>query len=60
MLLKDRVCVMVDDMVDTAGTLTEGAQTLVDHGARGVYAAIATLEIIVLVLAASGLVAVGH
>jgi len=39
--VKDRVCIMVDDMVDTAGTLTEGARTLVEHGASAVYAAIA-------------------
>jgi ribose-phosphate pyrophosphokinase len=39
--VKGRLCVMVDDMVDTAGTLTEGAQTLMEHGANGVYAAIA-------------------
>jgi len=37
----DRVCVIVDDMVDTAGTLTEGARTLIEEGARAVYAAIA-------------------
>ncbi|MBW2273899.1 MAG: ribose-phosphate pyrophosphokinase [Deltaproteobacteria bacterium] len=39
--VKGSVCVMVDDMVDTAGTLTEGARTLVEHGANAVYAAIA-------------------
>jgi ribose-phosphate pyrophosphokinase len=39
--VKGRVCVMVDDMVDTAGTLTEGARTLMDPGASAVYAAIA-------------------
>jgi ribose-phosphate pyrophosphokinase len=33
-------CVIVDDMVDTAGTLTEAARALRDAGARGVYAAI--------------------
>src|SRR5690606_18146956 len=33
-------CVIVDDMVDTAGTLTEAARALKDAGARGVYAAI--------------------
>ncbi len=35
-----RHCVIVDDMVDTAGTLCEAARGLVDHGARSVYAAI--------------------
>lgn len=33
-------CVIVDDMVDTAGTLTEAARALKDAGAHGVYAAI--------------------
>jgi ribose-phosphate pyrophosphokinase len=33
-------CVIVDDMVDTAGTLTEAARALKDAGAAGVYAAI--------------------
>ncbi len=35
-----RNCVIVDDMVDTAGTLTEGAGALAEAGARSVYAAI--------------------
>lgn len=34
----DKICIMVDDMVDTAGTLTGGAQALMDKGAREVYA----------------------
>jgi ribose-phosphate pyrophosphokinase len=33
-------CVMVDDMVDTAGTLTEGARALIDEGAKSVSAVI--------------------
>ncbi len=33
-----KVAIMVDDMVDTAGTLTLGAQALVDKGAVDVYA----------------------
>jgi ribose-phosphate pyrophosphokinase len=33
-------CVIVDDMVDTAGTLTEAARALRGAGASGVYAAI--------------------
>jgi ribose-phosphate pyrophosphokinase len=33
-------CVIVDDMVDTAGTLTEAARALREHGARSVGAAI--------------------
>jgi ribose-phosphate pyrophosphokinase len=38
--VEDRVCVMVDDMVDTAGTLTEGARALADAGARAVHAVV--------------------
>ena len=33
-----KVCIMVDDMVDTAGTLCAGAQAIVDSGATDVYA----------------------
>ncbi len=33
-----RDCVIVDDMVDTAGTLCQAAQALKDHGANSVYA----------------------
>jgi len=36
----DRRCVIVDDMVDTAGTLTEAARCLVEAGATSVAAAI--------------------
>jgi len=36
----ERDCVIVDDIVDTAGTLTQGALALADAGARRVYAAI--------------------
>ena len=35
-----RDCVIVDDMVDTAGTLTEASRSLLDAGASEVYAAI--------------------
>jgi len=35
-----RDCVIVDDIVDTAGTLTQGARALADAGARCVWAAI--------------------
>lgn len=31
-------CIIVDDMIDTAGTLCKAAQHLNDHGARNVYA----------------------
>lgn len=33
-----KTCIMVDDMIDTAGTMTAGAQALIDHGAKEVYA----------------------
>ena len=38
--VEGRSCVIVDDMVDTAGTLCEAARSLGDAGAKGVYAAI--------------------
>ncbi|HZJ49892.1 MAG TPA: ribose-phosphate diphosphokinase [Actinomycetota bacterium] len=37
--VRDRVCVVVDDMIDTAGTLVRGAETLIEAGATEVYAA---------------------
>jgi ribose-phosphate pyrophosphokinase len=33
-----RVCVLVDDMIDTAGTICAAAEQLSDHGAADVYA----------------------
>ncbi len=33
--VKDRVCVVVDDMIDTGGTITKAAETLFDAGRRG-------------------------
>jgi ribose-phosphate pyrophosphokinase len=36
--VKDKHAIMVDDMIDTAGTITAGAQALLDMGARDVYA----------------------
>ncbi|MFV0247303.1 MAG: ribose-phosphate diphosphokinase [Mycoplasmatales bacterium] len=36
--VKGKKAIIVDDMVDTAGTLTAGAQALMDHGASEVYA----------------------
>lgn len=33
----DRICVLVDDMIDTAGTVVSAANLLVDRGARDVY-----------------------
>jgi ribose-phosphate pyrophosphokinase len=38
--VRGRTCVMVDDMVDTAGTLTESARALADAGAREVLAVV--------------------
>ena len=37
--VKGKTCIMVDDMIDTAGTMTAGAQALMDAGAKEVYAA---------------------
>ena len=34
-----KVCVIVDDMIDTAGTLTNGADALIERGAKEVFAA---------------------
>lgn len=36
--VKDRDCIILDDMIDTAGTLCNAAQALADAGARNVYA----------------------
>ena len=36
--IKDRHCLIVDDIVDTAGTLCRAAQALIDHGAKKVSA----------------------
>ncbi|MFN2489720.1 MAG: ribose-phosphate diphosphokinase [Actinomycetota bacterium] len=37
--VKNKVCVVVDDMIDTAGTLTQGVEVLLEAGASAVYAA---------------------
>ncbi|MCL6105941.1 MAG: ribose-phosphate pyrophosphokinase [Actinobacteria bacterium] len=37
--VKDKVAIMVDDMIDTAGTMKAGAETLTGMGAREVYSA---------------------
>ena len=37
--IQDRDCVILDDMIDTAGTLCNAAKALKDSGARRVYAA---------------------
>lgn len=36
--VKNKVCILVDDMADTCGTLVKAAETLVGHGARSVIA----------------------
>jgi len=37
--VKDRDCVLLDDIVDTAGTLTNGARALAEKGAKRIFAA---------------------
>ncbi len=36
--VKGHPCLMIDDMVDTAGTLVSGAKAIIDHGATEIYA----------------------
>ena len=36
--VKDKICIMIDDMVDTAGSLCEGAKALRHMGAKDIYA----------------------
>ena len=36
--VKDKICLIVDDMCDTAGTLCKAAQVLLDNGAKEVHA----------------------
>jgi ribose-phosphate pyrophosphokinase len=38
-LVEGRPCILIDDMIDTAGTITDGARTLAAHGAGEIYAA---------------------
>ena len=37
--VKGKTCLLVDDMIDTAGTMCQAAQALKDHGASRVIAA---------------------
>ncbi len=37
--VENKVCIILDDMIDTAGTLTEAVGAVMDHGAKKVYAA---------------------
>jgi len=39
--VQDKRVIIVDDMIDTAGTLTQAAQACIDHGAKSVCAAAA-------------------
>ena len=36
--VKDKICILYDDIVDTAGSLCNAAQALADNGAKAVYA----------------------
>jgi ribose-phosphate pyrophosphokinase len=36
--VQGKTAIMIDDMVDTAGTLTKGVEALVEHGAKRVFA----------------------
>ena len=36
--VKDKTCVLVDDMADTCGTLAKAASTLMENGAKAVVA----------------------
>jgi ribose-phosphate pyrophosphokinase len=36
----DKVCVMIDDMIDTGGSIVQGAAALMDRGAREVHACV--------------------
>lgn len=36
--VKGKKCIMIDDMIDTAGTISLGAKALIDAGAKEVYA----------------------
>ena len=36
--ISGKTCILLDDMIDTAGTITNGAQALADRGAKEVYA----------------------
>ena len=37
--VKDRICIVVDDMIDTGGTIVKAADTLFDNGAAEVIVA---------------------
>lgn len=35
--VEGKTAIMIDDMIDTAGTITQGAQLVMEHGAKEVY-----------------------
>ena len=37
--VKGKNCILIDDMIDTAGTITTGANALIDLGANSIFAA---------------------
>jgi ribose-phosphate pyrophosphokinase len=37
--VEGKTCIVADDMIDTAGSISEGAKALVKHGAKAVYVA---------------------
>ncbi len=37
--VRDRTCIMVDDMIDTGGTIAAASVALLEHGAREIYVA---------------------
>jgi ribose-phosphate pyrophosphokinase len=37
--VEGRACILIDDMIDTAGTIVQGARALADEGATEIYAA---------------------
>lgn len=36
--VKNKTVIMIDDIIDTAGTITQGAEVMIAHGAKEVYA----------------------
>jgi ribose-phosphate pyrophosphokinase len=38
--VEGKTCILVDDMIDTAGTMVQGAHVLLEHGAKAVMAAV--------------------
>ncbi len=36
--IKNKRCILIDDLIDTAGTLVQGAKAIMEHGAKEVYA----------------------